>query len=59
MADSITIPVLILQGGAPRLLRNPGAFLAALLPNATTRVLEGHGAPADVDAPILEAFARD
>jgi pimeloyl-ACP methyl ester carboxylesterase len=59
MADSITIPVLIFQGGAsPPTLRNSATSLAALLPNATTRVLEGqgHGAPVDVLAPILEEF---
>ena len=62
MADSITIPVLVLQGGnSPPALRNPAASLAALLPNATTRVLEdqGHGAPPDVLAPILESFFGD
>jgi pimeloyl-ACP methyl ester carboxylesterase len=62
MADSITIPVLILQGGdSPPTLRNAAASIAALLPNTTTRVLEGqgHGAPADVLAPILESFFGD
>jgi pimeloyl-ACP methyl ester carboxylesterase len=62
MADSITIPVLVLQGGdSPPALRNPATALAALLPNATTRVLEGqgHGAPADVLAPILKSFYSD
>ena len=62
MADSITIPVLILQGGAsPPPLRNPAVSLTGLLPNATTRVLEGqgHGAPADMLAPILESFFSD
>jgi pimeloyl-ACP methyl ester carboxylesterase len=62
MADSITIPVLILEGGdSPPALRNPAGALAALLPNATTRVLEGqgHGAPAEVLAPILESFFGD
>jgi len=62
MADSITIPVLILQGGAsPPALRNPATSLAALLPNATARVLEGqgHGAPTDMLAPILESFYGD
>ena len=62
MADSITIPVLVLSGGdSPPTLRNAAASLAALLPNATTRTLEGqgHGAPAEVLAPILESFFGD
>jgi pimeloyl-ACP methyl ester carboxylesterase len=62
MADSITIPVLVLQGGdSPSALRNPATALAALLPNATTHVLEGrgHAAPADVLAPILKSFYSD
>lgn len=62
MADSITIPVLILTGGdsAPS-LRNAAASLAVLLPNATKRTLEGqgHGAPAEVLAPILGSFFGD
>jgi pimeloyl-ACP methyl ester carboxylesterase len=62
MAESITIPVLILEGGdSPPTLRNPAAALAALLPNARKRTLDGqgHGAPADVLAPILESFFAD
>jgi pimeloyl-ACP methyl ester carboxylesterase len=62
MADSITIPVLIFTGGdSPPSLRNAAASLAALLPNARLRTLEGqgHGAPADVLAPILEPFFGD
>jgi hypothetical protein len=54
--------VLIFQGGAsPPTLRNPAVALTNLLPNATTRVLDGqgHGAPADVLAPILESFFGD
>ena len=59
MAAAITIPVLVLQGGeSPPPLRNPAVALTKLLPNATTRVLEGqgHGAPAEMLAPILESF---
>ena len=62
MADSITIPVLILQGGAsPPALRNPAVALASLLPTATTQVDEGqgHGAPAEILKPILERFFGD
>jgi pimeloyl-ACP methyl ester carboxylesterase len=58
-ADSITIPVLIFEGGdSPQTLRNVTAALESLLPNATKRTLEGqgHGAPADILAPILESF---
>ena len=59
MADSITIPVLLLSGGdSPPTLQSPVAALAKLLPNARARTLEGqgHGAPAAVLAPILGEF---
>lgn len=62
MADSITIPVLILEGGdSPPTLRNAAATLEALLPNATKRTLagQGHGAPADILAPGLASFYRE
>jgi len=62
LADKITIPVLILDGGdSPMTLRNPAASLAELLPITTGRTLEGmgHGAPTDVLAPILESFFGD
>jgi alpha-beta hydrolase superfamily lysophospholipase len=58
-ADSIAIPILIFEGGdSPATLRNVVTSLEAILPNATKRTLagQGHGAPADVLAPILEAF---
>ena len=58
-ADSIAIPVLILEGGAsPATLRNVVTSLEAILPSATKRTLagQGHGAPAEVLAPILESF---
>ena len=58
-ADSIAIPVLIFEGGdSPATLRNVVTALEAILPNATKRTLagQGHGAPADVLAPILESF---
>ena len=62
MANAITIPVLILEGGeSPPTLRNPAAALEALLPNASKQTLEGqgHGAPAELLAPILEEFFGD
>jgi pimeloyl-ACP methyl ester carboxylesterase len=62
MADTITIPVLILDGGAsPDTLRNAASSLGMLLPKATRRTLpgQGHGAPADVLAPILISFFGD
>jgi hypothetical protein len=39
-------------------LRNAVAAIAKLLPNATCRSLDGqgHGAPADVLAPVLAQF---
>jgi pimeloyl-ACP methyl ester carboxylesterase len=58
-ADSIAIPVLIFEGGeSPTWLRNTVSSLAAILPNASKRTLAGvgHGAPAEVMAPILESF---
>jgi len=58
-ADSIAIPVLIFEGGdSPATLRNVVTSLEAILPHATKRTLagQGHGAPADVLAPILESF---
>ncbi len=58
-ADSIAIPVLIFEGGdSPATLRNVVTSLEELLPNATKRTLagQGHGAPADMLAPILESF---
>jgi pimeloyl-ACP methyl ester carboxylesterase len=58
-ADSIAIPVLIFEGGdSPATLRNVVTSLEAILPHATKRTLDGrgHGAPADVLAPILESF---
>jgi pimeloyl-ACP methyl ester carboxylesterase len=59
MADSITIPVLVLSGGdSPPTLQSPVIALAALLPDVTRRTLkgQGHGAPAEVLAPILAEF---
>ena len=59
MADTITIPVLIFEGGeSPPTLRNAAVALAQLLPNATKRTLEGqgHGAPPEMLAPLLESF---
>jgi pimeloyl-ACP methyl ester carboxylesterase len=58
-AVSIAIPTLIFEGGdSPATLRNVVTSLEAILPNATKRTLAGlgHGAPADILAPILESF---
>lgn len=58
-AESIKIPVLIFEGGdSPETLRNVASSLEEILPEATRRTLpgQGHGAPADVLAPILESF---
>ncbi len=55
----LTIPTLVMDGGAsPDSMRNAVAAVAALLPGAERRTLEGqgHGAPAEVLAPLLEAF---
>jgi len=62
MARSVTIPVAVLSGGeSPPSLRNAAASLAALLPNATMHTLEGqgHGAPSELLAPILESFFNE
>ena len=61
-AATIAVPVLILEGGdSPATLHNVVASLEAILPNATKRTLagQGHGAPPDVLAPILESFYGD
>jgi pimeloyl-ACP methyl ester carboxylesterase len=60
-ATTVTMPALVLDGGAsPDFMRNSVAALARLLPNAQRRTLEGqgHGAPAEVLAPILAEFFR-
>jgi pimeloyl-ACP methyl ester carboxylesterase len=58
-AKTVTIPTLVLDGGdSPAYQRNSVAAVAALLPNAERRTLpgQGHGAPADVLAPIIVEF---
>jgi len=58
-AGRVTIPTLVLDGGdSPAPMRNAVAAVAGLLPNVKRITLEGqgHGAPADVLAPVLEAF---
>ncbi len=58
-AAQVTIPTLVIDGGnSSAQLRNAVAAVAALLPHAERRTLEGqgHGAPAEVLAPVLEEF---
>jgi pimeloyl-ACP methyl ester carboxylesterase len=58
-ASRVRIPTLVIDGGAsPESMRNAVAAVAELLPNAVRRTLEGegHGAPAEVIAPVLQAF---
>lgn len=55
----MTIPTLVIDGGnSSTQLRNAAAAVAALLPNAESVTLEGqgHGAPPEVLAPVLETF---
>jgi pimeloyl-ACP methyl ester carboxylesterase len=55
----VTIPTLVIDGGeSPASLRNAVAAVTSLLPHAQRRTLEGegHGAPAEVLAPVLEGF---
>ena len=55
----IATPTLVMAGGdSPASMRNAAAALAAVLPNATIRTLEGqtHGAAAEVLAPVLLDF---
>lgn len=59
LARTIAIPTLVLAGGAsPSFFQATAARLAALLPNATSTLLEGqdHGAPAEIVAPAVAAF---
>jgi hypothetical protein len=61
-ADSIRIPVLIFEGGdSTATLRNVVTSLESLLPNASKRTLpgQGHGAPTEMLAPILQTFFGD
>lgn len=56
---SVTMPTLVLDGGdSPESMRNAAAAVARLLPHAERRSLagQGHGAPAEVLAPILDQF---
>jgi pimeloyl-ACP methyl ester carboxylesterase len=58
-AAQVTIPTLVIDGAdSPPQLRDAVAAVAALLPHATRRTLggQGHGAPPEVVAPVLEAF---
>jgi pimeloyl-ACP methyl ester carboxylesterase len=56
---TITMPALVVHGGkSPANLRKGSHALAAILPNATLRVLEGisHNLKVDAIAPVLEEF---
>lgn len=56
---SVAVPTLVLAGGAsPGFMRNGAAALAAVLPDATSRILEGqtHGAAPERLAPVLLDF---
>jgi pimeloyl-ACP methyl ester carboxylesterase len=58
-ASQVTIPTLVIDGGeSPPQLRNAVAAVADLLPHAERRTLagQGHGAPPEVLAPVLESF---
>lgn len=58
-ATKATIPTLVIDGDqSPSSLRDAVAAVADLLPNAERRTLagEGHGAPPEVIAPILQEF---
>lgn len=58
-SSRLTVPALVLEGGdSPASLRDAAAAVAGLLPNAELRTLEGqgHGAPAEMLAPILAGF---
>lgn len=57
--SSVTIPVLVLDGGAsPEWQREAAQALAEVLPNAEHRTLEGqtHGADPTILAPVLREF---
>ena len=61
-ATKVTIPTLVLDGDqSPAQLRNAVRALVDLLPRSERRTLvgQGHAAPAEVLAPILEAFFLD
>ena len=57
--STLATPTLVMAGGdSPPSMQHAAAALAAVLPNATTRILAGqtHGAAADVLAPVLLDF---
>lgn len=57
--DTVTMPTLVMDGGAsPDWARNSARALAALLPDAHYRTLEGqtHGVTDEAMAPVLEEF---
>jgi pimeloyl-ACP methyl ester carboxylesterase len=57
----VRTPTLVIAGGAsPEFFRDTANRLAALLPNATLTILEGHdhGAPAAVVAPVVADYLQ-
>ena len=57
--DTVTMPTLVMDGGAsPEWARNAARALAAVLPDARYRTLEGqtHGVTDEAMAPVLEEF---
>jgi pimeloyl-ACP methyl ester carboxylesterase len=59
LVRAIDVPTLVIAGGAsPAFFRDTATRIAELLPNGSLTVLEGqdHGAPAEVVAPVVEAF---
>ncbi|MGH2737375.1 MAG: alpha/beta fold hydrolase [Actinomycetota bacterium] len=59
LVRAIDVPTLVIAGGAsPAFFRETAARIEELLPNGRLAVLEGqdHGAPAEVVAPVVEAF---
>jgi pimeloyl-ACP methyl ester carboxylesterase len=59
LVRAIDVPTLVIAGGAsPAFFRDTAVRIEELLPNGRLTVLEGqdHGAPAEVVAPVVEAF---
>jgi len=59
LVRAIDVPTLVIAGGAsPEFFRDTATRIAELLPNGSLTVVEGqdHGAPAEVVAPVVEAF---
>ena len=58
LAGAVTLPTLVLAGGASPLLSAAARALAAALPDGRARILEGQGHDLDPEAlgPLLAAF---